>query len=351
MLKILSNKQNQQSGDYSTNIQAQNITINGVTVSEARQIALDVFESNFYRLKGEALIVVQERAEKMIDLYLDRLLKINPNAINTSKDPGMQYAIYTAQKEYARTGDDNVAELLVDILVDRTTQNERTLKQIVLDESLLIVPKLTLEQFDILSIVYLLKYTRNHAVTNPDMLFAYIVKYISPFIPCLTKERSCYQHLEYTGCASVSISSNKIENLLRETYKGLFCKGFTKDKFDSILDSSQVRSKLLIPCFHNNELWQFIATHDDKLEKFALDAGVTPEDVKRLKTLFNSNLMSEIEVKLYLTDLHPGMGKLFDFWDNSLMKHMSLTSVGIAIAIANIRKKIGDKIGLGIWIK
>jgi hypothetical protein len=45
------------------------------------------------------------------------------------------------------------------------------------------------------------------------------------------------------------------------------------------------------------------------------------------------------------------MAVLFDIWENSKMKSMSLTSVGIAIAQANFKRKTGDMIDLGIWIK
>jgi hypothetical protein len=45
------------------------------------------------------------------------------------------------------------------------------------------------------------------------------------------------------------------------------------------------------------------------------------------------------------------MNILFDIWNNSEMKHMTLTSVGIAIAQANFRRKTGKTIDLSIWIK
>jgi len=45
------------------------------------------------------------------------------------------------------------------------------------------------------------------------------------------------------------------------------------------------------------------------------------------------------------------MKDLLDFWDNSSMKHLTLTSVGIAIATANLRRKTGISVDLDIWIK
>lgn len=45
------------------------------------------------------------------------------------------------------------------------------------------------------------------------------------------------------------------------------------------------------------------------------------------------------------------MKVLFDIRDNSSMKHLTLTSVGIAITVANPRRKTKVNIDLGIWIK
>ena len=40
-----------------------------------------------------------------------------------------------------------------------------------------------------------------------------------------------------------------------------------------------------------------------------------------------------------------------NMWDNSQLCNSSLTSVGIAIAIVNIKIKTGLECDLGIWIK
>jgi hypothetical protein len=58
----------------------------------------------------------------------------------------MQYAVFTAQREFARSGDDQLGDILVDILVDRTKEPDRSLLQIVLNESLNVAPKLTADQ-------------------------------------------------------------------------------------------------------------------------------------------------------------------------------------------------------------
>ena len=66
--------QSQKSGDSSFSIQAKTISITtGITYSEAKEIALDVFKTNFIQLKGEALQLVDARAEELLTSYLEKL--------------------------------------------------------------------------------------------------------------------------------------------------------------------------------------------------------------------------------------------------------------------------------------
>ena len=64
----------------------------------------------------------------------------------------------------------------------------------------------------------------------------------------------------------------------------------------------------------------------------------------------NEGKMSDVEVKEYLLNLRPDLNSLFDVWENSHVKSLTLTSVGIAIAHANIQRKIGEQFNLSIWI-
>ena len=111
--------QNQESGDNSTNLQGKTIIINqGLSYADAKEIALDVFKSNFLELSAKAAETAKRRAEELVDNFLNELKQRAPESLNKMEDPGMQYAIFTAQKEYAKTGDKDLSKLLVDILVD-----------------------------------------------------------------------------------------------------------------------------------------------------------------------------------------------------------------------------------------
>ena len=68
------NDQIQKAGDNSTNIQAGSVTVHqGLSLSEVRKLALDVFRSNFFELAGEAKHIARQRAEEVTENFLKRL--------------------------------------------------------------------------------------------------------------------------------------------------------------------------------------------------------------------------------------------------------------------------------------
>ncbi|MGR5910269.1 LPO_1073/Vpar_1526 family protein [Bacillus pacificus] len=62
-------------GDNSTNIQAKNVTVqqNGLSYTAVKEVAMDVFKSNFYDLGKTVENTINERAEEIINEYLKRL--------------------------------------------------------------------------------------------------------------------------------------------------------------------------------------------------------------------------------------------------------------------------------------
>jgi hypothetical protein len=203
------------------------------------------------------------------------------------------------------------------------------------------------DQLDVLSIVFLLKYTSNRGITSLDNLGRYIDRYILPFTQNLNKKQSTYQHLEFASCGNISLGEKKIETAFLNNYPGLFSRGLTKEQLEPV----PVNTKdIIIVALHNKERFQVSALDDKVLDDLLQQRALSDEDKSRMKTLFSAERMSVNEVKEYLLSLRPGLSSLFDVWDNSSMKNMTLTSVGIAIAHANIQRKIGEKFDLSIWI-
>ena len=347
---IMTDKQIQKSGNESVNVQANNIVFqSGLSYSDVKEIAIDVYEKNFYRLSGIAADTARERAELITEKFLTTLQDKNPDGFAIAQDPDFQYALFTVQKEYAKTGDKDIGELLVDLLVERTKEEKRSLRQIAMNEALVIVPKLTNEQLSALTIVFTLKNTI-FKINNLEKLNNYIETRIAPFVQTITDDDTYYQHIVYTGCASISIGSISLERIFLTNYAGMFCKGFSAEELLSVNPDANVNA-ILTHCLHNGELIQIAGLNDSAINTLALNRNISADMLNKLLELQHKATMNDKEVRDYLEKSNPCMAALFKYWSSTPLENMTLTSVGIAIGHANMRRITGDSSDLSIWIK
>ena len=354
---MLTNKQHQESGDKSINIQTNKLNIvQGVNYVEARQIALDVFEANFLRLANEAAEIANKRAEVFIDKLLVVLMENAPEALEAFNDPDMQYSLFIAQKEYARTGNQDHAEMLVNILVDRAKETEWTLKQIVLNEAVSIAPKLTSSQYNLLTILFIVKNTVTPEMYSLDQLIDDI-EFIISLMSSVVEVRGSVLHLQYTGCCTVEKSKSVIE-IFRDNYPGLFHKGFTKQEFYSIFNSTeqgkQLGDEVLVTCLHNPELWQpnpkMLGPTNNSFIKLITKMKIDGDTILRMQKFLGSHMMTPTEISVYLHQTIPEFHHFHNMSFFDKLEKLELTSVGIAIAQANLRRKFDFKFDLTKWL-
>lgn len=350
---MLNKDQNQDVGNSATAIQVGgSVTVIsvGVTPAEARAIAQDVAKATFYELTGTAKETAILRVEDITNRVIEKLEKDFPAGLQKAKDPDFQYALFTVQKEFARNGDKELGDLLVDLLVDRSKHDQRDILQIVLNESLSTAPKLTDSHLAALAVIFLLKYTQNFGIGNHQMLGQYLDKHLLPFVSKLSKNQAGYQHLEFTGCGSIGFAGNSLEGILGKTYQGQFLKGFAKSEITNRAITVGLDSRFFIPCLNDQSKLQVNANNKETLEKFLDAQGVSPEDRTKILELFDLGKMSESEIKDKLIAIRPYMTDVFETWTNSAMQTFTLTSVGMAIGHANIKRLIGEFASLAIWI-
>jgi hypothetical protein len=345
----------QEGGEGSSNIQAESVNVynTGISYTDAKEIALDVFKTNFIHLKNEAAQIAAERAEEITENIFKTLSDKHPEALKEFEQPAMQDALFTAQKEYAKSGDKDLGDLLADIIVDRAKVSKRNMLQIVLDESLTIASKLTVEQLDTLTLIFLLLRTQRKFIGNYNEFKTYLIEEIFPFVDNLINENEHYNYLEYLRCGHIRTGNyGKLEHNLGKTYKGLFSKGFTMDEIEKNFPVDKPNFQgLLIPCFHDVTKFQIGVLDDKTLDQRMNEKNYNPSQISKTKQFFNKTTLSDNEIKELLKKFDSKMKKVFDIWDISNFNHFELSQVGIAIAHANYRRRTGKTMNLSMWIK
>ncbi|AXR16986.1 MULTISPECIES: LPO_1073/Vpar_1526 family protein [unclassified Bacillus (in: firmicutes)] len=284
----MNDRQELTAGDNSNNIQGSKVIVNqqGLSYSEVERVVMNIFKSNFYDLGEKVETIINERAEQILTKYLQRLVKENSEFLNNTEDPDLRFVIYEAQKSYARRGDKEIADLLIDVLVDRTVAQEETLVKIVYNEALGIIPKLTLKQIDVLTVLFLAHYVSVGSVFRIEQLNDIMMQFASD----VPDDEFSFQHLQYSGCISISFgTANYIYGLMKE-YPDL------------------------VPASSENE-----------------------------DQIFKENLQV----------IAPNLHMFSKVWEETKLCSCMLTSVGIAIALSNFKRKLGSEWGLDLnmWIK
>lgn len=188
---INNNNQNQNNGDNSVNLQAQgNITNNytennyhyGITKENVKSELLQLFIENMPILRKIALDVANERAEQLNNSFISQISKLEKDMdkiYQRVSEPDVQMAIFEAQKNYAKYGDEDKLEQFVKLLIDKSLEECSTLKNILLDEAITTVAKITKSQTDFLSYLVYKQCFYADAKSIPELYEKHIKKFLS----------------------------------------------------------------------------------------------------------------------------------------------------------------------------
>jgi len=349
---MLNKDSNINAGNSSTNNQAQTInnTYNGITYSDARDIAIDVFKNNFLVLKDEAAAVASERAYQITEKFLKRLESEAPHALSEFATPGMQDTFFHAQKDFALSGDDEIAEMLVQILIERAQTPIKNRMRLVLDESMKIASKLTADQMDLLTLTHLM----HRSIEANVGTFENLIKRISRNLSICENLSEIYinedlQFLEYLRLGK--FLSGKYFDPCRTwltSYGPYLNKGFTHEE----LHVPEIpNGDLFIICFHDTTKVQFRFETKEALITFLRSENLTEERINHISSFFNHNLFQQEEFNQLLNDKIGNYSKMITIHNNTEWNSFDLSSVGIAIALSNYYRRFGNKVDMSIWIK
>ncbi len=316
---------------------------------QMKEVFCDLFEANFYRFKGVAKKVAQECMEEFNEEFLKALEDRNPQGLNQAQTPGYMSAVFEAQKGYAKSGDEDLGKLLIDLLVERSKEVTRSVKQLVLDESIISATKITHEQINLLSMIFLINHTMNHGVRSDDTFGKYCDDFIRPLMNDTPPSHTDFQYLEYVGCGSVHVKTT-IENAFAKNYLGLFTKGFKASEVIIEELSKESHSKLLIPCLADDSKRQINAMTRSHLESLLEEYKTPKREHEHIFTLFTKGTMNAGEIQKKCVSLRPYTKQFFSDWNNSPLNYFRLTSVGIAIGHANIARMHANFADINLWV-
>jgi hypothetical protein len=343
--------QRQTGGEDSTNVQAGRdlIVRVGPTIEEVRAVALDVFKANFLSLRGDAEQVARVRAEKITSDFLAELEARLPDGLDSARDPDMQRSIFNAQRDYACSGDEDLEQVLVDLLVDRAGQKERSIATLVLNEAIVVAPKLTADQRAAIAACFIGRYARYVGPPNVDDFYRlHVSSNLLPLSRGVPTGVTPYQHIEYVGAGSVGIGQMSLESVLRFA-TGYFTNGFNRDQIPATLADYADNTAVFIPALRDPARLQLAVMYDQDIADFAEQVG-DANLAEPMRGLLQAGVMDDEAIKRDVVERVPPMEAFFHTWNTSLLARLQLTTVGIAIGHGYWRRVTGQTAPLMLFI-
>ena len=113
--------------------------------------------------------------------------------------------------------------------------------------------------------------------------------------------------------------------------------------------STGLDQNFFVQCLNDSTKLQVKALNKDALKKQIEDKLLSAEDGAKLHSLFDERKMAPAQIKAKIIDIRGFMTQVFDAWTQT-MQSFTLTSVGMAIGHANIKRFNGEFAKLEIWI-
>jgi hypothetical protein len=344
-------KQNQEVGNDSIAAQAQgDITIiknHGFAASDIVEILNSSMPMLRALAKDEARGLMKELSEEIYE----RLAKRPEVAAAALKTPDFQYVLGEAAHAYARSGDPNVRDMLVDLIDSRCTSNDRTRVTLSLNEAINKTAVLMKGDFAALSIIFLIRYVRLGA-TNFKTFVERLNYTFTPLMSEVESGQSVAHYLSAQSCGQITLSKVVFFEHVRHSYMGYFSKGMDEADLLPIFTPqlADFGKKLLIPCVHNPKKIQVKAVNEVQFRDLCREVEFPKEATEALWTIFDSKTMTVEEIKAKLEKEFPDIYKLQSLWDDSFLSQFELSSIGIAIGHANAKRVAQFDADLSIWI-
>lgn len=342
--------QRQIGGRGSLNVQGTevNLTVNESSLSAESAVGLimQLSSANLIQMQGQAREIVDKRFEELATQFVNAAQLRRPGALESLRDPDVQYALLTAQRDYARSGSPALGDTLVDLLVARCVESTGSLRAIVLNEAINTVGRLTNTQLDLLTCSWVTTWLRQSELASLEDLAEWLRANLVPFVLDAPTPAMAYNHLMYCGCIQIGVLSEELGRVWGRTYPGLFGRSLVGN---AIPESLREVPGLFVSSADDPQLLRFGPLEVEAVEDVVQKAGV-PDLAGLASALLLESVRSADEVEQMVIELVPELTDFARRWRETPLGGIRLSTVGIALSHANWTRVVGDPAGLELWI-
>ncbi len=289
-----------------------------------------------------------QRNEEFKGLIEVEAKKLSIDEMTKLEEPDTQAILSEASVINARTSNADLRKILTNLVIRRVkddSKGQEELKNIVYNEAIRTIPKLTNDQLKIITLDYLLNHTINNGIRSWENYNVYLNNIIKPLID-FRSTHSEFRHIVYSGCASISMGSWDLATIIRDAYTFLFLTPITDDEVQS-LNLPEPLTKNLIEAFHLNGL---PLKNAQDLEDMLNSIKQDEESKNKIIALYKKHIPDTSEVQKMIVEKTDIGKEILRLYRETEISHLELTSVGTAVAIANFEQMTGQSLNIDLWI-
>lgn len=342
---------------------------NGLQIGDVVPLvqALVKSELEFCKLQAENLVL--HRFDEFTASLESELEKKVSEKISRFAEPAMQFATREATVGYLKSGDPVEGEALIDLLIERVKEKERTSKQSLIDEAIRTLPKLSRENIAVLTLI---TYTNLCVKGNIQALESW-VKCLNPVLDILTQiNRLDIEYLVQADCVSSSAVGQSEDwfEQNRKNYPLAFSfpidASASKEFMDKYGINMEGNAVTFTPPFNaQNQCIALVQTL-----KFNMDGTITPLLLKQdnyanvlqkaglasmqtdiEKLLSHLETMGNEQISSYYEKFHPNWPIAIKLLNERPINSFSLKPVGAYIGSRQLTKLCGQEVDLNLFFK
>lgn len=351
----MAGNQKQSATDSSTAIQADGDVIinNGLSTAQVVEI-LAALSSHVETLGNVAKKEIEERLKAFEASVLERFATDETTRSDAFREPDFLAATLDAQKAYARSGDDGLKNVLTDLIAQRSKIEERSRLSLTLNDAIAKVGSIPEPDLNALSLIFLFKNVQNNGISNLEGLAKFLLPTALPLLSNVSTSESAIRYLAAHGCLmppSGISTQPSAQEILWERYAFLITKGATEEvlrgKFPDY-DLMAVRGLIVSSPYGNN--LKVFSHSGPQLDTMLANAGVFGKYSDKYTEIAKNAKPSEQEFIQVMANYLPDIGNVLKIYDTPSIRNSTLTSIGIALAHANLENGPLRDADLSIWI-
>jgi hypothetical protein len=306
-------------------------------------------------LGNQAKEKIEQRLKEFEADLLEKFATDQAADVNAFHDPDFLAATLDAQKAYSRSGDADLKKALTDLVAQRSKVVDRNRLSLTLNDAIQKVGYIPESDLNAMSLMFLFQNAQNNGIYDIEGLARNLDETAIPLLNDISTSQSAFDYLSAHGCVmnvAGGFTRSSAMEVLSAKYTSIISKGSTeanlREKFD---DYDMLKQRgLIIPSPYDSGL-EIFSISGPQLNRIFAENALFGDYLSPYDEVSMANMPSTEEFISIMTPKIPQIRKLMSVYDEPTIRNSRLSSIGIALAHANLAKGPFKDVDLSIWIK